>query len=111
MILVSSCIADVKCRYNGLSSYNENLLNDINEAFIHICPEILAGFEIPRKPCEIVNGSGEDVLIGKAKILNIDGSDITEPMILGAKKALQICLENNVKKAYLFLKFSKMTGN
>ena len=101
MILFSSCIAGVKCRYNGSSSYKENLLKNINEEFIHICPEILAGFKIPRKPCEIVNGSGEDVLIGKAKILNIDGLDITEQMLIGTQKSLQICLEKNVKKAYL----------
>ena len=101
MIVFSSCITGVKCRYNGSSSYNEKLLKSINEEFIHICPEILAGLKIPRRPCEIYGGSGEDVLNGNAKIIDKDGFDITEQMLTGAKKALKICLENNVTKAYL----------
>ena len=101
MIAFSSCITGVKCRYNGSSSYNEKLLKSINENYIHICPETLAGLKTPRKPCEISGGSGEDVLDGNAKIIDKDGFDITEQMLTGAKKALEICLENKVTKAYL----------
>jgi len=99
--LVSSCITGKKCRYNASSSYNEKLLKDIGEKFIHICPELLAGFGIPRKPCEIFGGSGEDVLSGNANIMDIDGLDITEKMLIGSKKALEICQKNNVAKAFL----------
>ena len=101
MIVISSCITGVKCRYNGSSSYNEKLLKSINKNYIHICPEILAGLKTPRKPCEIFGGSGEDVLNGNAKIIDKDGFDITEQMLTGAKKALKMCLENKVTKAYL----------
>ena len=101
MVLISSCITGVKCRYNATSSYNKNLLKKIRGEYIHICPEILAGFKVPRKPCEILNGNGEDVLNGKAKIIDVDGIDVTEKMLFGAKKAIKICLGNNVIKAYL----------
>ena len=101
MILISSCIVGIKCRYNATSSYNENLLKSIDCKYIHICPEILAGFEVPRKSCEIYGGTGEDVLDGNAKIIDQDGLDITKQMLIGIKKALEICLENNVTKAYL----------
>jgi uncharacterized protein YbbK (DUF523 family) len=101
MVLISSCITGVKCRYNASSSYNKNLLEKIGDKYIHICPEILAGFKIPRKPCEINGGSGEDVLTGNAKVINNDGLDITEQILIGISKALQICLENNVAIAYL----------
>jgi len=101
MILVSSCITGLKCRYNGTSSYNESLLKKLNCNYIHICPELLAGFGIPRKPCEIYGGTGEDVLAGNAKIIDQDGLDITEQMLIGVKEALKICIENKVTKAYL----------
>lgn len=101
MVLISACIAGVKCRYNASSSYNQKLLENINDKYIHICPEVLAGFETPRKPCEIYGGSGEDVLAGNAKIIDKDGTDITCRMLTGAKKALEMCLSNGVTKAYL----------
>jgi uncharacterized protein YbbK (DUF523 family) len=40
-------------------------------------------------------------LAGNAKIIDKDGLDITKQMLIGAEKALQICLEKNVTKAYL----------
>jgi len=101
MILISSCITGLKCRYNATSTYNENLLKDINCKYIHICPELLAGFGIPRKSCEICGGTGEDVLAGNARIIDQGGLDITEKMLNGVRKALEICLENDVTKAYL----------
>ena len=101
MIAVSSCIAGIKCRYNGKDSYNPPLIESIKGNYIVICPEILAGLSSPRTPCEIIGGSGEDVLKGIARIIDKNGVDITEPMIQGAKQALQICLENNIAKAYL----------
>lgn len=101
MVAVSSCITGVKCRYNATNSYKSSLLESIKENYIAICPEIIAGFAIPRTACEIVGGSGEDVLIGNARIIDKDGIDITEAMLFGTEKALQICLENGVSKAYL----------
>jgi len=101
MIVISSCITGIKCRYNASSSYNKKFLGSIKESYIDICPEILAGLKIPRKPCEITGGSGEDVLNGNAKIMDNEGFDMTDQMIAGAKKAIKICLENKVTKAYL----------
>lgn len=101
MVLVSSCIAGVKCRYNASSSYNQKLLESIDDKLIHVCPEVLAGFETPRNPCEIYGGSGEDVLAGNAKIIDKNGADVTGLMLIGTKKALEICIENGVIKAYL----------
>ena len=56
MIVVSSCIAGVKCRYNATSSYKAALIENIEANHISICPEIIAGFKIPRTACEIVGG-------------------------------------------------------
>ena len=101
MVAISSCITGIRCRYNSKDSYNPSLMESVNDNYIAVCPETLAGFEIPRAACEIAGGSGEDVLRGTARIIDKNGVDITEPMIQGAEKALKICLENNITKAYL----------
>lgn len=101
MVAISSCITGIKCRYNATDRYNSSTLEGVADSYIAICPETLAGFGVPRTACEIVRGSGEDVLIGTARIIDKDGIDITRAMIYGAEKALQICLDNGISKAYL----------
>jgi uncharacterized protein YbbK (DUF523 family) len=101
MVALSSCLAGVKCRYNGLDAYSDAVMDAVGDDYILICPEILAGLKVPRVPCEIVGGSGEDVLRGKAKIVDKNGQDITDEIVLGSEKALEICVKNRVTKAYL----------
>ena len=101
MVAISACLTGSKCRYNGTDTLNESLLACIGQAYISICPEVLAGFSTPRLPCEIIGGSGEDVLDGKARIVDASGTDITEQMIRGATKALTICQQQKVSTAYM----------
>jgi uncharacterized protein YbbK (DUF523 family) len=101
MVAISSCLAGIPCRYDGSSCRNEKLLESIGGGYMCLCPETLAGFGIPRRPCEISGGSGEDVLAGKAKIIDADGRDITGQLLAGAEKALRLCLENGVTRAFL----------
>jgi len=101
MVVVSSCIAGIVCRYNAEDIYNADLMNSIGDNYIPICPELLAGFGVPRAPFEIVGESGESVLEGHARLINKDGEDITNAVIDGVEKAMQICLDNGVSKAYL----------
>ncbi|OME70097.1 hypothetical protein BSK65_14020 [Paenibacillus odorifer] len=85
MILVSSCLAGMKVRYNGTDCLDEKiqkLLND-NQA-IAVCPELLGGFSTPREPAEIIGGNGEDVLAGTAKVVDRSGTDVTDMYLKGA---------------------------
>jgi uncharacterized protein YbbK (DUF523 family) len=103
-IVISSCLAGKKCRYNGGDSLNQPLLDSINEQYIDLCPELLGGFAVPRLPCEIVDcdgSGGRDVIAGKAKIIDIEGNDVTAKLLAGAQRALAICLRNKITKAYL----------
>ena len=101
MVAISSCLTGIKCRYNATDNHKPLLINGISDSYIAICPEILGYFIIPREACEIVGGSGEDVLNRTARVIDNCGVDITEQMIRGAEKALHICLECGVTKAYL----------
>jgi uncharacterized protein YbbK (DUF523 family) len=61
----------------------------------------LGGFSVPRLPCEIAGGDAKDVLERNAKIIDRKGNDITNKMLTGAYRALDICLCRKVEKAYL----------
>jgi uncharacterized protein YbbK (DUF523 family) len=93
-LMVSSCLLDIPCRHDGTSNaLDQKVLNNLRSCeVVAICPELLAGFDIPRIPCEIVGGDGEDVLTGKARILTQDGQDLTERFKLGAQKAVEMAL-------------------
>lgn len=101
MVAVSLCLTGAKCRYNGSTKRNLPLLESIGEEYLTVCPEVCAGLKIPRPPSEIVGGAGADVLSGKARVIDKEGLDITEPFIDGAGKALEICIKNGVTRAYL----------
>jgi uncharacterized protein YbbK (DUF523 family) len=96
MILVSSCLAGLKVRYNGTHSLNNEITKLVEEnKAITICPELLGGFSTPREPAEIIGGNGEDVLDGKAKVIEKSGKDVTELYIKGAYATLEKALEIN----------------
>ncbi|WP_419394161.1 DUF523 domain-containing protein [Cytobacillus praedii] len=90
MILVSSCLAGLEVRYNGTHSLDNRISKLVEEnKAVTICPELLGGFSTPREPAEIVGGDGEDVLDGKAKVVEKSGKDVTELYIKGAYASLE----------------------
>lgn len=96
MILISSCLVGVNCRYNGKNSFN----NKVQEIFLNnqsicLCPETLGGLSTPRKPCEIINSNGNLLVLTK------DKNDCTKEYFKGANLILKICLELNVSIAIL----------
>jgi len=103
MILVSSCLAGLEVRYNGTHCLNYKINKLIEEKkAIPVCPELLGGFSTPREPAEIIGGNGEDVLDGKAKVIEKSGRDVTELYIKGAYTTLQQA--KNVKATVVVLK-------
>ncbi|MEK5256323.1 DUF523 domain-containing protein [Paenibacillus sp. FSL F4-0125] len=85
MILVSSCLAGMKVRYNGTDCLDEMIQKLVNEdKAIAVCPELLGGFSTPREPAEIIGGNGEDVLAGTAKVVDRSGTDVTDMYLKGA---------------------------
>lgn len=94
MILISACLAGLKVRYNGTDSLDERIQKLVLEnKAVTVCPELMGGFSTPREPAEIVCGDGEDVLDGKAIVVEKSGRDVTELYIKGAYATLQKTLE------------------
>lgn len=115
-ILVSSCLLGEDTRYDAANSSvtlnpkfkfsQKELFMDImceNEIF-SICPEVAGGLTIPRNKAEIISH-------GKPfKVVDIEQNDVTINFLMGAKKALDICLQNGIKVA-LFKSKSPSCGN
>lgn len=94
MIIVSSCLAGMKVRYNGTDCLDETVQKLLDEKkAVAVCPELLGGFQTPREPAEIVGGEGMDVLEGKARVIDRSGRDVTEMYIKGAFETLQLARE------------------
>ena len=91
-ILVSACLLGEKCRYDGKSKPCDSVIK-LSEKFdlVPICPEVFGGLPTPRIPAEIVDGA----------VLRKDGVDVTNNYKIGAQKALDIAIQNNIKIAVL----------
>ncbi len=78
MILVSSCLAGVECRYNGSHSYVGKINKLVEEKKSGDCLSRAARrISNAKEPAEIIGGSGEDVLDGRAVIKTQSGKDVT----------------------------------
>lgn len=91
-ILVSACLLGQPVRYNGRALTLESELLESWKAqgiVVPLCPEVAAGLPTPRPPAEIEpEQRAEAVVSGKARIVDIDGEDVTEAFLSGAQIAL-----------------------
>jgi uncharacterized protein YbbK (DUF523 family) len=102
MILVSACLLGINCKYDGDNNNHERVKEYLKDKqFILVCPEQLGGLSTPRVPCEIVNGTGIEVLNNKCTVKNKQGLDITESFLKGAYETLKIAKLYGCNKAIL----------
>jgi uncharacterized protein YbbK (DUF523 family) len=106
-ILISSCLLGEDVRYDGANSsiaFNPKFPFSSKELFMDIlceneiysfCPEVAGGLGTPRNPAEIVKNDKPFI------VKDENGTDVTINFLLGAKKALDICKEENIKVALL----------
>ena len=96
MILVSSCLAGINCKYNGGNNYNERILNMVKEGkAIPVCAEQLGGLTTPRIASEI------KYIDEKRHVINKAGEDVTSQFEKGAQEILDLAKKLNVTKAIL----------
>jgi len=77
MILVSSCLVGVNCRYDGKNNRNPELLRRLaTGGILPVCPEQLGGLPTPRIPSEIIGGTAGDLLNAYPFILEDDDDNI-----------------------------------
>lgn len=100
MKLCSACLLGIKCAWDGKDRYKNKKVIELakREVLIPVCPEQLGGLPTPRAPQEIQNGTGDDVLKGKCRVLNKEGKDVTQYFIKGAYEVLKIAKLLGIKE-------------
>lgn len=103
VLIVSACLAGINCRYDeSAAKVSEKMKTVLKENdVVPVCPEAAAGLSIPRPRAEIAGGTGDDVLNGKARVISLDGDDLTESYLLGAHDTLEIAGGFRAKRAVL----------
>lgn len=104
-ILISACLLGRPVRYDGKGKPLHDPLIERWKAeglLVGYCPEQAGGLPTPRPPAEIEGGmNGEDVLAGRARVMEITGGDVTEAFVEGGKKAVAFALEQGCDVALL----------
>lgn len=92
----------VPCRYDGRHCRTQEVQQLVADGkAVPVCPEQIGGLSTPRLPAEIVGGDGDDVLDGKAKVIDKEGQDVTEAFIRGAEATLRVAQTIGAKEAVL----------
>lgn len=99
-ILVSACLVGLCTRYDGSCKPDERCRRQLSgQHWIPFCPEQLGGLPTPRTAADLTGGDGHDVLIGRAKVIDRAGRDVSEQFIRGAHQVLKIAASQRIKHA------------
>lgn len=89
-ILVSGCLNGRPIRFNSTNVSVESKIWDRWESegrLVAFCPELAAGFPVPRAPAEIVGSTASVVLQGMGRVEEDNGTDVTDMFVAGARLA------------------------
>jgi uncharacterized protein YbbK (DUF523 family) len=103
--MISACLMGAPVCYDGKGKpLDGGVLAALSAhcKLVPLCPEMAGGFQVPRPPAEIEKGAtGDDVLDGRARVLELGGRDVTEFFIAGAEMALTFAREQDCAYALL----------
>ncbi len=104
-ILVSACLMGHAVRYDGRA---KPLIHPAIEGWMRegllvtLCPEMSAGMPVPRPPAEIADAAtGEDVLAGSGRVIELTGGDVTNEFLKAADNAVRLATANGCRYALL----------
>ena len=101
-VLVSACLAGMAVRYDGSSNPDDVVARLVAAGrAVLVCPEVDGGLGTPRPRAEILDGTGDDVLDGKARVVTEGGVDVTDAYVRGAERALEAARKAGATAAIL----------
>ena len=103
-LLVSACLLGNPVRYDGeAKSIDHDGLQRLlaEDRIVPVCPEVAGGLPVPRAPAEIIDGDGNAVLDGRARVATRAGDDVSGSFVEGARQALALCHEHGITAAVL----------
>ena len=103
-LVISACLLGVACNHEGRGSHRP-VVDELARHYtlVPVCPEVLGGLPTPRAAAELIGGDGADVLAGtgEARVVNIDGEDVTAAYRRGAEAAVTLALATGARRAVL----------
>ena len=101
-LLVSACLLGLCTRLDGGHNLRRPVLA-LAEHFclVPVCPEQLGGLSTPRRPAEIQEGAGAEVVLGAARVATPEGEDVTGAFLRGALAAGEVARLTGATKAVL----------
>jgi uncharacterized protein YbbK (DUF523 family) len=103
-IIVGGCLNGRPIRFNETAVEVGSAIWDRWQSegrLVSFCPELAAGFGVPRPPAEIVGTGAALVLQRRAVVLEDNGTDVTEMFIAGAELAVERALSAGCVAAVL----------
>lgn len=91
-VFVSGCLNGRPIRFNSTAVSVESEIWDRWESegrLVSFCPELAAGFPVPRAPAEIVGSTASVVLKGRGRVEEDNGTDVTDEFVKGARLAAE----------------------
>ena len=90
--IVSACLVGINCRFDGGNKANPKVLKIASGCNAAVaCPELLAGFSVPRERMELRGG----------RVFTESGKDVTGQARRGAEELLRAAKKLGVKEAIL----------
>jgi len=103
-LVISACLLGVACNHEGRGSPRA-VVDELAKHYrlVPVCPEVLGGLPTPRAAAELVGGDGADVLAGAgdARVISIEGDDVTAAYLRGAEAAVAVALGVGARRAVL----------
>jgi len=104
VLLISACLLGVACNHEGRGSPRP-VVDELARHYrlVPVCPEVLGGLPTPRAAAEVQGGDGADVIVGTgdARVVNIDGVDVTAAYRRGADAAVALARAVGAQRAVL----------
>lgn len=95
-ILISRCFLGDNVRYDNKTIPLKHALIDLwltQNRLVSVCPEVSGGLSVPREPAEQQENSN--------RIITVSGIDVSQQFNRGAKLALTLCHQHNIRFAVL----------
>ena len=103
-LVISACLLGVACNHEGRGSPRA-VVDELAKHYrlVPVCPEVMGGLPTPRAAAELQGGDGADVLagVGEARVVNIEGEDVTAAYRRGAEAAVAVARAVGADRAVL----------
>jgi uncharacterized protein YbbK (DUF523 family) len=103
-LVISACLLGIACNHEGRGSPRA-VVDELARHYrlVPVCPEVLGGLPTPRAAAELQGGDGADVVAGagEARVVNIEGEDVTAAYRRGAEAAVAVAKAVGAERAVL----------